>query len=62
MKCSFCDQPLICKSCGRPFRPLRGETHLAAFQPDMEVKCPECKEVLACKLCGFVFGEVEEDG
>jgi DNA-directed RNA polymerase subunit RPC12/RpoP len=61
MKCSFCEEPLICKSCGKAFRPQRGETHLAVFQPDMEVKCPECAKVLICKMCGYVFGEVEED-
>ena len=61
MKCSFCEQPLACKDCGKPFQPKKGETHLAAFQPDMEVYCPECEQVLVCKACGYVFGSVEEE-
>jgi DNA-directed RNA polymerase subunit RPC12/RpoP len=61
MKCSFCEQPLVCKSCGKPFQPKKGETHLAIFQPDMEVACPECEEVLVCKACGYVFGSTEEE-
>jgi hypothetical protein len=60
IKCSFCEQPLICKSCSRPFRPRHGETHVGAYQPDMEVSCPECKEVLVCKACGYIYGEDEE--
>jgi hypothetical protein len=61
MKCSFCEQPLVCKACGKPFRPLRDATHLAAYQPDMQVFCPECQQPLACKVCGFAFGEPDED-
>jgi DNA-directed RNA polymerase subunit RPC12/RpoP len=61
MKCSFCDAPLICKSCNRPFKPHHAAPHLAAYQPDMEVACPECHAVLVCKLCGYVFGEEEEE-
>lgn len=59
MKCSFCDQPLMCQSCNRPFRPRASGSHLAAYQPDMQVACPECHEVLACKQCGYVYGEEE---
>jgi len=61
MKCSSCEQLLICKSCERPFQPRSAEAHMAAYQPDMEVICPECEEVLVCKACGYVFGEVQED-
>jgi hypothetical protein len=60
MKCSFCEQPLVCKNCQQPFRPRRGETHVAAYQPDMQVNCPECQKPLICRVCGFVFGEEEE--
>jgi DNA-directed RNA polymerase subunit RPC12/RpoP len=61
MKCSFCEQLLACKSCGKPFQPRRAETHLAAFQPDMEISCPECQKVLSCKACGFVYGGSADD-
>ena len=57
IKCSFCEQPLMCKACGHPFRPRHGETHLGIYQPDMEVSCPDCQTVLVCKLCGFIYGE-----
>lgn len=61
MKCSFCEQPLICKSCGRPFHPRGSEGHVAVYQPDMIVYCPECKAMLVCKSCGYAYGEEEED-
>jgi len=61
MKCSFCEQPLVCKTCGKPFAPRRPETHQGTFQPDTEVSCPECQKVLVCKSCGYVYGEDEED-
>lgn len=61
MKCSFCEQPLVCKFCNSPVQPRRGETHLAIYQPDMEVQCPACQKVLTCKACGFVYGESEGD-
>ena len=61
MKCSFCEQPLVCKSCGKAFQPKQGETHLGAYQPDMEISCPECQHVLACKSCGYVYGEDQDE-
>lgn len=61
MKCSFCEQPLVCKACGQAFRPTRAETHAAVYQRDMAVSCPQYQELLICKACGFVYGEVEED-
>jgi hypothetical protein len=60
IKCSFCEQPLVCKSCGRVFHPRRGETHVAVYQPDMSISCPECQKQLICKACGFAYGEDEE--
>jgi hypothetical protein len=60
IKCSFCEQPLICKACGRAFQPRRGEAHVAVYQPDMAISCPECQKQLVCKACGFVYGEDEE--
>ena len=59
IKCSFCEQPLICKSCHRPFQPRQGESHLGVYQPEMEVNCPECQKVLVCKNCGFIYGADE---
>jgi hypothetical protein len=61
MKCSFCDLPLVCKACNKPFHPHSPEPLLAAYQPDMQVACPECRQVLVCKQCGYVYGEDEED-
>jgi DNA-directed RNA polymerase subunit RPC12/RpoP len=62
LKCSFCEQTLACNHCGKPFRPRQSETHVAAYQPDMEIYCPECQHKLVCKACGFVYGEpVGED-
>ncbi len=61
LKCSFCDQALLCKTCGKPFRPRRSETHVAVYQPDMEIFCPECEHQLVCKACGFVYGGEEDD-
>jgi hypothetical protein len=60
MKCSFCEQPLICKHCKHPFQPHQAETVVAAYQPDMQVACPACHKLLICKSCGFVYGEEEE--
>jgi hypothetical protein len=61
MKCSFCEQPLVCQSCKQPVRPQRGEAHVAVYQPDMEVLCPGCQKVLVCQACGYVYGGTEED-
>jgi hypothetical protein len=61
MKCSFCELPLACKTCGKRFQPHLRDTHLAAYQPDMQIYCPECHAVLKCKSCGFVYGEEEEE-
>jgi hypothetical protein len=61
MKCSFCEQTLVCQSCGQSFRPRRGETHVAVYQPDMELLCPECQHKLVCKWCGFVYGAEEDE-
>jgi hypothetical protein len=61
IKCSFCEQPLVCKGCHRAFRPRRGETHIGVYQPDMEVNCPECQKVLVCNACGFMYGTEESD-
>ena len=62
MKCSFCEQPLVCQACRHPFHPRRGETHMAAFQPDMQVNCPECQQPLVCKACGYGYGQEEDKG
>jgi hypothetical protein len=59
IKCSFCEQPLVCKSCKKPFHPRRGETHVGVYQPDMEVSCPECEKLLVCQVCGYAYGEDE---
>jgi len=61
MKCSFCEEVLVCKFCDKPFRPRQGETLVAAYQPDMAINCPECQRTLACRWCGFVYGGEEED-
>jgi len=61
IKCSFCEQPLVCKSCGQPFHPRQEETHIGLYQPDMAISCPLCQKPLVCKACGYAFGEVEED-
>jgi hypothetical protein len=61
LRCSFCEQPLVCKSCKKPVRPRHGEAHVAVYQPDMHVTCPECQKLLACQACGYVYGEQEED-
>ncbi len=61
MKCSFCEQPLVCKSCGHPFHARTGETHVGVYQPDVEVTCQQCQKVLVCKSCGFVYGEDESE-
>ena len=61
IKCSFCEQPLVCKSCGQTIHPRQEETHIGLYQPDMAVSCPACQKPLVCKACGYAFGEVEED-
>jgi hypothetical protein len=61
IKCSFCERPLACKSCGKPFQPRHSETHVAVYQPDMAISCPECQKLLVCKWCGFAYGEEEEE-
>ena len=60
MKCSFCEQMLVCKACHRPFRPRSGEVHVGVYQPDLEIRCPECQKVLVCNGCGFAYG-TEDD-
>jgi hypothetical protein len=61
MKCSFCEQPLVCKTCNQSFRPKTGDTHLDAFEPGTKVLCPECQAVLVCKGCGYRYGGEEEE-
>jgi hypothetical protein len=61
IRCSFCEQPLVCKACGQPVRPSRPESHLAVYQPDMAVTCPSCQELVVCKACGFTYGEEREE-
>ncbi len=61
LKCSFCGETLVCRACGKPFRPARRETHLGIYQPDVAVSCPECQKLLVCKLCGYAYGEEEKD-
>ena len=56
-KCSFCERPLICKSCSKPFHARTSETHIGVYQPDTAVNCPECHKLLVCKSCGFAYGE-----
>ena len=60
MKCSFCEMPLACKACGKPFKPRQRETLTAVYQPDMQIGCPECQAVLTCKWCGYVYGEEDD--
>ncbi|HZU38280.1 MAG TPA: hypothetical protein VFA18_20315 [Gemmataceae bacterium] len=60
MKCSFCEQPLVCNTCGKPFQPRRGETHLGVYQADTAVSCPECHALLVCRGCGYAYGEDEQ--
>jgi hypothetical protein len=57
MTCSFCEEPLACKNCRRPFHPKSGESHQGVYQPDTQVYCPECQTVLACAVCGYVYGD-----
>jgi hypothetical protein len=62
IRCSYCEQALVCKHCNRPYQARGAEAHVAVYQPDMEVHCPMCEQVLVCKQCGFVYGgEGEED-
>jgi hypothetical protein len=61
MKCSFCERPLTCKACGQDYQPRNAQTHLATYQPDMEVICPACQALLVCKWCGFVYGDPDEN-
>jgi hypothetical protein len=61
IKCSFCEQPLVCKACRKPFHPRRGETHVGVYQPDMQISCPECQKVLVCQVCGYAYGEDDGD-
>ncbi len=60
IKCAFCEQQLVCNTCGKPFRPRQSETHVAVYQPDMAIFCTECQQRLVCKACGFIYGEEEE--
>jgi hypothetical protein len=53
--------PLVCKACGKPFKPSQRETLVAVYQPDMQIGCPECQAVLTCKWCGYVYGEDQPD-
>ncbi len=61
MKCSFCEQPLVCQACKQPVRPRREGTHVGLYQPDMAIYCPECQKLLVCKVCGFAYGEDENE-
>jgi hypothetical protein len=61
LKCGFCEQALACTHCGKPFRPRQQETHLAVYQPDMEIFCPECQHQLVCKACGLIYGGTEDE-
>ncbi len=61
MKCSFCEQPLVCKECGKPFHPRSSEAHVGAYQPDTALACPECQKQLVCQACGFIYAPEDAD-
>ncbi len=61
MKCSFCEQVLVCKACRQPVPSTRSETLLGLYQPDSTVTCPQCHKVLVCKVCGFVYSQEDKD-
>jgi hypothetical protein len=57
IKCSFCEHPLVCKSCRQPFQPRLPNLHQGIYHSDEEVLCPVCQHVLVCKACGYVYGD-----
>jgi hypothetical protein len=61
IRCSFCEEPLVCKNCRKPFAPRKDETHLGVYQPDVAVSCPECQTLLVCKSCGYAYGAEDEE-
>jgi hypothetical protein len=61
MRCSFCEQELVCAACGKAFVPPDPATHQALYQPEYLVVCPACQEPLVCKACGFAYGSEEEE-
>jgi len=60
IKCSFCENQLVCKSCSKPVHPPTDSAHLSIYQPDVSVACPECHKLLVCKTCGYVYAEQDD--
>jgi DNA-directed RNA polymerase subunit RPC12/RpoP len=63
VKCLYCEQPLICAHCGRPFVLRDQAAHDSFYQSESVVRCPCCHGVLRCRSCGIAYtgGEGEYD-
>ena len=61
MKCSFCERPLVCRECQKPYKPASEEEYRANFEPETSIYCPHCENLLVCNACGVPCGPVEDE-
>ena len=60
MKCTSCEQPLVCAECGKAFRAPDESVYRATHEPESAVTCPVCEAPLVCRLCGYAYsGEAD---
>ena len=61
MRCSYCDRPLICRSCGLEFEPRDQAEYEALSRPEVPLICTGCDAVVVCHWCKTPYdGQVEE--
>ena len=53
--CAYCEQPLICESCGASYVPPTRDQYEALSHRDEASLCPECGEVLVCHWCKSAY-------
>ena len=61
MNCCYCDRPLVCDSCQRPYQPSSAKSFQSLYQPEYPVICTQCEETLRCRSCGAVYSGSDEE-
>jgi hypothetical protein len=61
MKCCYCDRPLVCAGCSKPYRPATAADYASLHQREYPVYCPNCEQMLRCRACGAVYSGAEDE-
>lgn len=61
MNCCYCERPLLCDSCGKPFEPHSQADFMSLHQAELPVICRACDRVLQCRWCGAIYSGAEDE-